>query len=547
MKKAAYHAPAILVAATLPMLARAAPLDLPSAPVAVTVYDDRASVTRLGTIDIPAGDSELVLHDLPLGVLRDTVAATATASAAVTLGAVETREETIDPATRDDQRSRLAARLRDLGDRIAAIDVRVASFGAQQDFIRRLVGGAAGSSLIAAPERWKLASNTIRDSVSEAGEGQRRAAHDRADLVAERDRLQAELDRLGPPESRALAAVVAVHADRAARLDLRLAYQVPDAHWYPLYEARLQTVGTPTLRLRQDAIVVQSTGEDWSDVALTLATARPSRGTAEPEVSPWSIDLAPLTPSSGGEMYSVSSASSPAPMPFASRKVSPAMEEAAVAASRVSQTGLAVEYVVANRSTVASDGSERRVRIGDLPAQETLLTAVAVPRQETSAYLEATLVDAAPTPLMPGAVALFLDGSFVGRADLPLVRPHDHAALSFGVDDRIAVDYRPQGKLASRDGIIWGKKAVVSSAALIVVANHHDQPIAVRVVDQAPVSTDAALKVEITADPAPSRSAVDDKPGVVAWEATYQPGETRQIHFGYAVSAPEGRRVIGLR
>ena len=46
--------------------ARAANIDAKSAVDAVTVYPDGASVTRVVTLDLPAGENSAVLKDLPL-------------------------------------------------------------------------------------------------------------------------------------------------------------------------------------------------------------------------------------------------------------------------------------------------------------------------------------------------------------------------------------------------------------------------------------------------------------------------------------------------
>jgi hypothetical protein len=46
--------------------ARAADVDATSAVDAVTVYPDGASVTRLISVDLPAGDNSAVLKDFPL-------------------------------------------------------------------------------------------------------------------------------------------------------------------------------------------------------------------------------------------------------------------------------------------------------------------------------------------------------------------------------------------------------------------------------------------------------------------------------------------------
>ena len=53
------------------------------------------------------------------------------------------------------------------------------------------------------------------------------------------------------------------------------------ARWAPLYDARLDS-GTrerkPALELVRRAEIVQQTGEDWSDVALSVSTVRTAKG-----------------------------------------------------------------------------------------------------------------------------------------------------------------------------------------------------------------------------------------------------------------------------
>ena len=39
---------------------------------------------------------------------------------------------------------------------------------------------------------------------------------------------------------------------------------------------------------------------------------------------------------------------------------------------------------------------------------------------------------------------------------------------------------------------------------------------------------------------------VDERPGVVAWTATYAPREERRIRFGYSISSPRDSTVYGM-
>src|SRR4030095_5858559 len=73
----------------------------------------------------------------------------------------------------------------------------------------------------------------------------------------------------------------------------RLSYQLPDAGWRPLYDARLDSEAGH-VELAQLGEVQQRTGEDWSGVALTLSTARPAVGAGLPELGSWFLNMVRL-------------------------------------------------------------------------------------------------------------------------------------------------------------------------------------------------------------------------------------------------------------
>ena len=78
-------------------------------------------------------------------------------------------------------------------------------------------------------------------------------------------------------------------AGAPARSVLRVSYTVRGARWAPLYDARLDSGSRerkPALELVRRAEIVQQTGEDWSDVALSVSTVRTAKGGSAPELRP---------------------------------------------------------------------------------------------------------------------------------------------------------------------------------------------------------------------------------------------------------------------
>ena len=113
-----------------------------------------------------------------------------------------------------------------------------------------------------------------------------RRAREHETTLRERERVASLARNARTWELRKLAAIrleVDAAADSPTPLRLRLSYFVAGARWSPAYTLRLSdALDGGTLELR--ALVAQATGEDWTQVALTLSTASPQRWTELPEL-----------------------------------------------------------------------------------------------------------------------------------------------------------------------------------------------------------------------------------------------------------------------
>jgi hypothetical protein len=81
--------------------------------------------------------------------------------------------------------------------------------------------------------------------------------------------------------------VAVVEVDRA-EAPLELEYFIPGARWKPAYDLHFASA-TGQIRIETAGVVEQTTGEDWTDVALLLSTARPGRGIDLPERLAWTL------------------------------------------------------------------------------------------------------------------------------------------------------------------------------------------------------------------------------------------------------------------
>lgn len=129
---------------------------------------------------------------------------------------------------------------------------------------------------------------------------------------------------------------------------------------------------------------------------------------------------------------------------------------------------------------------------------------------------------------------------------MALLRPGEQQKFSFGIDDKVRVEYRLVEGERSSEGLI-NKDRRQERRYLTKVTNHHERVMAITVLDNLPLPRDELIEVDLLKyTTAPSETDVEDRKGVLAWVADYQPGESQEIHFGYAVTYPEDQQVPGF-
>jgi uncharacterized protein (TIGR02231 family) len=532
---------------------------------AVTVFPRGAEVTRNAQMKVAQGEHVLIFNDLPAQAVAGSIRVEGRSTGRLEIGSVDTKRVKIprlDPAISDSKRRKLEAAIETLRDERAAIAAEVLAAEAQKKFIE---------SLIALPTRPKAAPNSTAEKGEDWGDiflliGSRLAEAEKARLAAgikarEIDRRVADLERslseLAPVEDMRTEVRVNVTAAAALEANLLLRYQVPAASWQSLYDARLTTGArnvAPSLLLVRRAAIEQRTGEDWREVALTLSTTRPSSDAAAPALPSITVDYVP----DPAKVQSMAPPAMPSALP---RQVSssdrsagrrdevaaveaPAPSEVVVEEQRATVEAAPFQalFALPGRVTISSSGEVKRVQIDDARVEPAIVVR-AVPRLQTQAYLYAKVSMPKTTTYLPGTVSLFRDGTYSGTGQLPLLAPGQEHEIGFGGDDSVRVRYAAIEDKRGETGLISSSLTDTRSFR-ITVKNLHERPVAVSILDHVPTSKQQDIKVEMTGKTPPTRRDVDDKRGVVAWEANLQPDEERQIEFGYRISWPAGKRIM---
>lgn len=497
----------------------------------VTVFPDRASVTRVVESDVEAGPGELRLSDLPSGLSRDSLRISAAGPDGLRLGAY--RLETVRGSERVSERARsLERRLEDLRDRRDAVDDDLEAREMQLALLRSLAGGAGQGEDKLAPEGWSEAVATVGRDAEEVLSARRQLQLDRRELEQEIERLEQELADLGQRQQDTLALELAYESNASGTARFTIEYTVGGASWRPVYEWRLDTAADE-LRIVQFAEVRQRTGEDWSDAALRLSLSRPAAGGRLPELSTWWVDAAEPQPEGRGDRAGVRVEEAELAMAAPASDAQAGWSGAELVGSEYTQA-----YRVPGRAAVASDNQPHRFRL-DEHALDVALSARTVPRVRPAAWLYAQGQWDGELALPPGSVTLYQDDTLVGQTRFSGVAPGESLASSFGVDDRISVEVERVRDDRATEGMLR-KSDVLTRVDRISIMNGHSRAIDLTVLDAMPVSRDERIEVSLTeSSTRPDRREVDDRPGVVAWDRELSAGGEVELTVGYRLSVPE--------
>src|SRR5205085_4935710 len=117
-------------------------LALQSKTIEVSVFPDRARVTRRGTLAVPAGVQTIELADLPLSLVPDSVRAAGGGSADSVLLGVNTRRAYYSETPSDNLRN-LEQQLERLQDQDKALADQAVAIDVQLTFVKNLAAQAA--------------------------------------------------------------------------------------------------------------------------------------------------------------------------------------------------------------------------------------------------------------------------------------------------------------------------------------------------------------------------------------------------------------------
>jgi uncharacterized protein (TIGR02231 family) len=531
----------------------AAQTEITSAIESVTVYPDGATVTRRIRVDLPQGDSILRAVDFPPTLDPASLRVEGEARAKLTIGGIDARPPRAERPPADPALDDRILSLRDDRDRL---DGKIAAAAARRKFAERFSEQAPagmGEKGEARPlGEWRAAFAAVEDEVAAADATIREARIMQRNI--DRELAQLDAQRTANPP-RKMEVRIDINSDAATSAVLRVSYAVRGARWSAIYDARLDTGGRdrkPSIDLVRRAEIVQATGEDWNDVQLAVSTTRTAKGGSAPELRPLIVRYPapprPLAEAARTPANALPASAAPPLMQkqraeeeFAKRGADNIAAEEQEAAADTG--GFQAVYRIAGRVSVAASEGAKSFRISSAVITPDLLVRAA-PALDATAFLEANFKHAEDAPLLPGRVAIYRDGVYVGRGQMAMTAKDEDVRLGFGADDHIKIVRSTVRQVEGSAGIINSAKTERREYKTSI-RNGHDAPIRVVIEDQAPVSEIDDVKVELLpATTPPTEKDVRNRRGVMAWSLDVAPGEAKDIRIAWRVRWPADKAVV---
>lgn len=516
----------------------------------VTVFADRAQVTRSAQLSLMPGTNLVSFDSLPLLMDEDSLRAEGKGTGRARIAGITVKNVFLEQIQEK--------RVRELEEEIAAvnrkmesIDARRRALVAQKAFIDSIRVGW-GERISKELSTGKPSTAELGEAVKFVGEGIGRVEEQLYDAEAAKKPLMSRLAALkkeleqarGDRKKEVRSVVVAIEADRKMTFSLDLSYLVSQARWEPSYDVRLAADGKDA-ELVYRAQVWQKTGEDWPGVKLSLSTASPQVGGAPPELTPWHISL--YEPPRPYPVHALGArAPSPAPMDtmekqtFEAAPAADQMEQALPESALVAEGQTSILFNIREPVHVPADGT----RSGSVIAMEKVpVTAefVTVPKLSPRVYLRSEVTNQTIYPLLAGQVNVFNDTVFTGKTYLKTVSSGEKFDLYFGADDQLKVK-REVAKIRKKAGLIGSNS--VSYRITVELENFKKHAVTVSLLDQLPLPGNAEIKVSLDdAAPKPDETRQD---GTLVWKVNLAAGEKRKISYDMVIEYPKGRELAGV-
>lgn len=272
-----------------------------------------------------------------------------------------------------------------------------------------------------------------------------------------------------------------------------------------------------------EAEIWQSSGQDWNNVSINLATLKPPKATSPADLPPWIVKQRPMfrseavrkktmkaEASDDREGYSVAAAEAP-PVP-----------------RQIKQSTYSLWQI--GRKNIPA-GAQQKVKIQDelWPSEFTYLTR---PSQNNQVFVRASVKLTEQKEVPSGNCVFAMDGAILGKREFSLFG--NEAIVFFGTDPLITVKVQLLSKKSGEKTFLQDKQIHIWDWQIDVL-NSRSSPVRVMVEEPNPQPRDERIVVSLKHDPEPAEKNFSS----VIWSLDIMAGQKKSIFTSVRIEAPK--------
>ncbi|TBR66760.1 mucoidy inhibitor MuiA family protein [Escherichia sp. E2748] len=518
----------------------------------VTVYLHGASLQGEETLNLPAGESEIIFTNIANSVTDDSIAISIDNGVTVLSSRIELQGTQPNTLPSDIQQQLKAARQEQ------------AKLTAEKDNIAAQIKVLEANSTL------------TNKSAAEVGKYLQMVKEKNGELLRVDNELtqkladnQLEIEKLEQRESMSngdseaandpQVIIAKVYVPKAVTAKAVVRYMTPDATWTPLYDIHATAINQP-LRLVYKANIRQYTGLTWKNVNLVLSTNEPDTHLTLPQLEPQYVDV----PEYGGVNGSLSESpvmkqrsenSSDQDVSELQKALGAEMQKTreqragrmyAASAAPVSPqpesfTAQNVRYALSLPWQIDSDNTARTVVIKE-ESVNGKYRFFAIPKISNDAWLQVQIKEWEQLNLIPGESQIFFGNNRTGVGYLQ--PPEDGKSLDIQLNRDPKLIIQRKAALKKENALsIFNDSAIRNFSYTLNVKNSYGEAVDITLLDQIPVSANSDITVEKMQY---GQAQFDAKTGELTWTLKLSGKENVSLPFSYSVKYPKGMHPSGM-
>ncbi|TGB83470.1 hypothetical protein CRI65_17520 [Escherichia sp. E3659] len=515
----------------------------------VTVYLHGASLQGEETLNLPAGESEIIFTHIANSVTDDSIAISIDNGVTVLSSRIALMETQPNALPSEIQQQLKAAK------------VEQAKLTAEKNNIAAQIKVLEANSTLtnkSAAEVGKYL-QMVKEKNGELLRADNELTQKLADNLLEVEKLE-QRESMSNGDSEAAddpqVIIAKVYAPQAVTAKAVVRYMTPNAAWTPLYDVHASAINQP-LRLVYKANIRQYTGLAWKNVNLVLSTNEPDTHLTLPQLETQYVDV----PEYGGGSLSASTYKREPVMEQRSRESSDqdaselqkaletemqktreqragrmyAASAAPVSPQPESFTAQNVRYALSLPWQIDSDNTARTVVIKE-ESVNGKYRFFAIPKISNDAWLQVQIKEWEQLNLIPGESQIFFGNNRTGVGYLQ--PPEDGKSLDIQLNRDPKLIIQRKAALKKENALsIFNDSAIRNFSYTLNVKNSYGEAVDITLLDQIPVSANSDITVEKMQY---GQAQFDAKTGELTWTLKLSGKENVSLPFSYSVKYPKG-------